>query len=66
MRRLPFISTSQISAERLALGYKEINAPYVIDIHDGVNMQSVEHVIKEADVVIAGSAPEYLLKERKK
>ena len=61
-----FISTSQISAERLALGYKEINAPYVIDIHDGVNMQSVEHIIKEADVVIAGSAPEYLLKERKK
>ena len=61
-----FISTGRISAERLALGYKEMSAPYVLDIHNDGVMQRVEQIIREADVVIAGSTPEYLLKERKK
>lgn len=62
-----FIATGKMSDERAALGYKHLSAPYVKEISDDPSdTGSVISLINNADVVIAGSAPEFLLKDRKK
>ena len=60
-----FISTKEMSAEREALGYKKITAPYVLSLSSKTESE-ILRLVNDADVVIVGSAPEYLIKERKK
>lgn len=60
-----FISTKEMSAERKALGYKKITAPYVLSLSSKTESE-ILRLVNDADVVIVGSAPEYLIKERKK
>ena len=59
-----FISTKEMSAEREALGYKKITAPYVLSLSSKTESE-ILRLVNDADVVIVGSAPEYLIKERK-
>ncbi len=61
-----FISTGKMKEERYALGYGRESVPeYVVEINEN-NSGVVQNFIDDADVVIFGSAPEYLLKNRKK
>ena len=57
-----FISTDEIPEERKKLGYREITAEYAISIKH--NKEQCERIIKDADIVILGSAPYDLIKER--
>ena len=64
-----FISTTEMSEERRKLGYTIENIPdYVrnIEIKDADDFDRNEclKIIDDADVVIAGAAPEILLKKR--
>lgn len=63
-----FIATSEMSQSRQRLGYNtEQTPPYVIKAHLSNDIWSLcKQIIDEADVVIAGSAPEELLRNRKK
>lgn len=56
-----FIATSEMPAERVALGYQNVTEPYVINPQDG---DGAAEYIAEADIVIIGSAPENLVTER--
>lgn len=61
-----FLSTSTMRAERLKLGYGQTTLPPYVYKAD-VNPQNCEAaliMIREADVVIAGAAPEEFLAER--
>lgn len=57
-----FIATQKISEMRKALGYKEITADYVVSVPPERYEQLVP-LIDESDVLIAGSAPESMLKK---
>ena len=61
-----FISTEEIPEEQRNLGYGCEDIPdYVLYAHrDEEERKLCQCIINEADVVIAGSAPEYLLRER--
>jgi len=59
-----FIATSKISQWRLDLGYQRLTAEYVIDISENGPSSQLLKMIKDADVVIIGSAPNNLIKER--
>ena len=56
-----FIATSEMPAERVALGYQNVTEPYVINPQDG---DGAAEYIAKADIVIIGSAPENLVAER--
>ncbi len=61
-----FISTAELPEDRKKLGYSEDSEKYVIQY--GVNNEKnirLQALIDSADVVIIGSAPEHLLKNRK-
>lgn len=61
-----FIATSAVPEERKNLGYSEDIAPYVIQCHDDAEENpAIQQMIDEAEVVIFGSAPEILLRNRK-
>lgn len=57
-----FVETGTMSSERRELGYSPIRRNYVLQLHG--NEALVLQKIREADVVMAGSAPETLLRER--
>lgn len=59
-----FIETTNIPEERKKLGYKELDAPYVIKYF--TNKQYVDSLIMKADVVIIGEAPVHMVKNRLK
>lgn len=59
-----FIETSYMEKERKELGWGEKNKPeYVLNIQDSVEMRNIcKDYIDSADVIITGSAPEYLFR----
>ena len=57
-----FVETSAMPQSRKALGYHVEQKPYVLR-HQG-NEERVLELIREADVVITGSAPEKLVRQR--
>lgn len=61
-----FISTSVMREERRKLGYAQGDSPeYVILAYEGQEQRNIAiSLINEADIVIAGSAPNNLLKKR--
>ena len=60
-----FISTVPMEAKRKALGWGEYDLDYIINAHESqAAYQKAEYLIKKADVVILGSAPEKMLRER--
>lgn len=64
-----FIETEPISQERLKLGWKKLEANYLIRTYESLSSyQKAMVVISDADVVIfaSGSAKESFIKERKK
>ena len=63
-----FVATGMIGAERLKLGYAQNDTPpYVHLAYSNAQEQEIAMVmIREADVVIAGGAPESYLRERLK
>lgn len=60
-----FIATGKMRKERELLGYEKITEPYVLQWESGAQ-KTILKWIDEADVVIAGSAPEHLLRRRKR
>ena len=61
-----FIATDTISNDRISLGYEKLSAQYVVDMtEEKTDVQFIEQLVCNADVVIAGSTPEYLLRKRK-
>ena len=62
-----FVATEAVPEERKKLGYSECAENYVIQYGtDAAQDAQVQKLIDSADVVIVGSAPEALLKNRKK
>ena len=62
-----FIATSDIPEERKKLGYAEMTEPFLLLYgKDESTNNKIKLIIDNADVVITGSAPEVLLKNRKK
>ena len=61
-----FIETSYMSDERIKLGYYAGSDKPVYVMHYDDNSLEIEKIIVQADVVIAGSAPEKLIKPRLK
>lgn len=61
-----FVSTSDLPEERKQLGYSEYREKFVIQ-YGITNEQNkkIQDLIDSADAVIIGSAPEYLLRNRK-
>lgn len=61
-----FVATSEMPEEQRKLGYGQESIPdYVLYSYRSIeSCERCRQVINEADVVIAGSAPEYLLRER--
>ena len=60
-----FIEAERMEQERVALGWQMKNLPqYVLQLY--VDAEKCQSKINSADVVITGSAPEYLLNYRKK
>ena len=60
-----FISTSVMRDDRKKLGYKqEFDARFVMLAHDSEQQKRAVELIKSADVVIAGAAPEAMLADR--
>lgn len=57
-----FIETKEMTEERVALGYPSRQTEYTLKY--GEQKQLAQQKIMDADVVIAGSAPEYLLRQR--
>ena len=51
-----FIATEPISDERLKMGWQRITAPYIIEV-DNSNKECVMQIIRDANVVVIGSAP---------
>lgn len=58
-----FIETMNMSESRKEMGWREITAPYVIK-YSKENSTKVEDIIKTFDVIIHGSAPLSLVKQR--
>lgn len=62
-----FIETEALPEERKNLGYSEEKDPFVYHINDSqCPCQTIQEWIDSADLVIIGSAPEILIKNRKK
>ena len=63
-----FVATSQMREERKNLGYGKLNIPSYVHYtyKSDQELEQCQSFIDNADVVIFGSAPEYLLKKRKK
>ena len=63
-----FVATSQMREERKNLGYGNLNVPSYVHYtyKSDKELAKCQSFIDNADVVIFGSAPEYLLKKRKK
>lgn len=62
-----FIATGKMREDRRRLGYGEDNVPeYVIDCSDENSYNQYVNEIDDCDVVIIGSAPESLIKSRRK
>jgi len=61
-----FVETQTMPDEQLAMGYGQERLPdYVLKAHKNLESQErCRKLINEADVVIAGSAPESMLRER--
>lgn len=59
-----FVETSEIPKFRKNLGYKKIERPYVIKYDE--KKEYVLNKIYNADILLVGSAPEFLLKKRKR
>lgn len=60
-----FVETSQMPEFRRYLGYAEVEYPdYVVKFSD--YNENLQKIVDDADVVIFGSAPEYMLKTRKR
>lgn len=59
-----FVSTEMMPEDRKKLGYRQIEDDFVV--YYGENPRLVQEWIDEADAVIMGSAPERLLKNRRK
>lgn len=60
-----FISTVPMEEKRKALGWGEYDIDYIVNAHESLaEYQKAEKLIEEADVVILGSAPEKMLRER--
>lgn len=60
-----FIATSQMPAERKQLGYHMSELPeYVLTAYNDKQREAVQTLIYDADIVIVGSAPERMLRER--
>lgn len=57
-----FVETSEKARERQRRGIRYSEKPYVLNYWE--NEARVKNLIKEADVVISGSAPEFLVRER--
>ncbi|MBQ7230956.1 MAG: nucleotidyltransferase family protein [Oscillospiraceae bacterium] len=63
--RFRFIALTGVPQARQALGYGTVTAPYVVPVHADPGLRdTARRLIGEADVVIAGAAPEALLKAR--
>lgn len=58
-----FVATKGIPEFRKKLGYREIEAPYVIHYNDN-NRREIDEMIIEADVVVYGDAPLNMIKAR--
>lgn len=59
-----FIATSEMREERKALGYGEWEIPSYVLFCKGEEKIACQEIVNKADIVIAGSAPEWILKER--
>lgn len=59
-----FVETSQMSAERERLGYHHPDAPYLTELDPKRPDAAVRRMIEKADVVIIGSAPNHLIRNR--
>ena len=60
-----FIATMPMEAERQALGWEKIDVNYVVYSYESQEeYQKSIDLINNADVVVFGSAPHYLIKER--
>lgn len=58
-----FIATKKMSIERIKLGYPVMSPQYVVEYQE--NISYAQKLIDDADILICGSAPENLLRERK-
>ena len=61
-----FIETGKMSEERKKLGYHLSSVPDYVKKVSKYDNHNLIKLINNADVVITGSAPEYLIEERKK
>lgn len=63
-----FVATRPINNERKSLGYSDLDStPYVIKAYESkIQMDTAQHYIDDADVVIIGSAPDSLILRRLK
>ena len=60
-----FIATASVPQEQLALGYGTEEPPYVVAAYRAPELRKMaQNLIDEADVVIAGAAPETMLRRR--
>ena len=60
-----FVETTDVPSEQKAMGYQaDVNPSYVLRYSE--NKVFCEQLVNDADAVIIGSAPEYLIKNRKK
>lgn len=60
-----FIATASVPPEQLALGYGTDEPPYVVAAYAAPRLRKMaQKLIDEADVVIAGAAPESMLRRR--
>ena len=60
-----FVATTTVPQARRALGYEVLTAPYVVPAYAAPRFRELaKALVDEADVVIAGSAPEALLRDR--
>jgi glycosyltransferase involved in cell wall biosynthesis len=62
-----FVATEPINAERLNLGYKDLNEsyPFVVRSYEsGEKLELAKHLADESDVAIHGSAPESFIRSR--
>ena len=57
-----FVETEAMPRERIELGYVPVKPPYVVRLAE--DREGVLRLVREADVVIAGSAPEWLVRLR--
>ena len=64
-RNYTFVETSQMPEFRRCLGYAEIVYPDYVVKFSKYN-EHLQKIIDDADIVLFGSAPEYMLKNRKK